>query len=159
MHRFDLAANCSLTAHQAVAFFAGMATVSLVVALGFLVIGYWPILPFAGLELALLGWAIRHNWRAAQRRESIIIDGDEITISRWQDNEQPVVTTIPRAWTRVELIQRRNRARDLQLAIGREGKWWVVGSFLVDSEKRSLKARISQVLRQGAHSGRLSETA
>ena len=152
MHRFDLAANCSLTAYQAVAFFAGMATVSLVVALAFLIMGYWPILPFAGLELALLGWAIRHNWRDAQRRESVVIDDEEITICRWSDDEQPVVTTLPRAWTRVELIKRRNRARELQLAIGREGRWWVIGSFLIDSEKRALKTRINQVLRQYGHS-------
>jgi len=27
--------------------------------------GFWPILPFAGLEMALLGWALKRPWSAA----------------------------------------------------------------------------------------------
>ncbi len=150
MHRFDLSANCSMTAQQAVTFFAGVASVSLLIAIGFVVMGYWPILPFAGLELALLGWAIRHNWRAAQAHESIVIDANEITISRWSGTNELDTTTLPVAWTRAALIQQRNRPGDVDLALGREGKWWVVGRFLVESEKRALQLRISQVLRQRA---------
>ena len=59
MHRFDLCANCSLSANQAIALFAGIAGISLAFAGVFVSMGYWPVLPFAGMELAVLGAGVR----------------------------------------------------------------------------------------------------
>ena len=152
--RFELRANCALSARQAVAFFAGIASVSLGIALLFVVRGYWPVLPFAGLELAFLAWALRASWRNGQAREELIVGPEEIVISRWGADEAPPVTTrLPRAWTRAALIRARDRRGGEQLALGQRGRWWVIGRFLADDEKRSLHRRLSQVLRQGAHSG------
>jgi len=35
-----------------------LAAISLVIAIAFAAVGAWPVLPFAGLELAALGWAM-----------------------------------------------------------------------------------------------------
>lgn len=35
-----------------------LAAISLVIAVAFAAVGAWPVLPFAGLELAALGWAM-----------------------------------------------------------------------------------------------------
>src|SRR5258705_8678146 len=51
VERIELAPNCSLTVRAAAAFFGTLAFVTLAVALLFVVQGYWPVLPFAGLEL------------------------------------------------------------------------------------------------------------
>jgi uncharacterized membrane protein len=39
--------------------FVALATVSLAIAGGFALAGAWPVLPFAGIELAALAWAMR----------------------------------------------------------------------------------------------------
>ncbi|MEM8546540.1 MAG: DUF2244 domain-containing protein [Pseudomonadota bacterium] len=149
MHRFVLTPNCALSAGGAVLFFAGIATVSLVIAFGFVLMGYWPVLPFAGLELALLGWALRRSWQRGQCSEEIVIDANEITlIERDADGETCRTRQLPTPWTQVALITDRRGVIERELAFGREGCWWVFGRFLVEPEKRSLRRRIEQVLRQ-----------
>lgn len=55
----ELVPNCSLTTRQASAFFASLCTVSFTNAGIFVLRGLlWPVLPFAGLEMARLGWAL-----------------------------------------------------------------------------------------------------
>ncbi|MEL7309870.1 MAG: DUF2244 domain-containing protein [Pseudomonadota bacterium] len=146
-HRFELAANCSLSESQAIGFFCLIAGVSLTIAIGCALMGYWPILPFAGLELALFGWALRTTWRRAQHREFIIIDAEQIELQRTDAEGQPVDTIqIPRSWTQVSLIADRRRPGEQRLAFGRQGRWIPFGDFLVESEKRTLLRRLRQVL-------------
>ena len=57
-------------------------TVSLTVAVGFALAGYWPILPFAGLELLALGAALRWSLREGQRRELIRVDEDRVLVRK-----------------------------------------------------------------------------
>ncbi|MEN0044756.1 MAG: DUF2244 domain-containing protein [Pseudomonadota bacterium] len=153
-HTFNLQANCALSAGQAVAFFAGIAAVSLGIALLFVARGYWPVLPFAGAELAFLAWALRASWRAGQAREQLVIDSDEIVITRWDpDADAPSTTRLPRTWTKAALIEVRDRRGGEQLALGQRGRWWVIGRFLGDDERKRLHHRLSQVLRQNGHIG------
>ena len=153
-HTFNLQANCALRAGQAVAFFAGIAAVSLGIAVLFVARGYWPVLPFAGAELAFLAWALRASWRAGQAREKLVIDSDEIVITRWDPNaEAPSTTRLPRSWTKAALIEVRDRRGGEQLALGQQGRWWVIGRFLGEEERRRLHQRLSQVLRQNGHIG------
>ncbi|MEL7022484.1 MAG: DUF2244 domain-containing protein [Pseudomonadota bacterium] len=146
-HRFELTANCALTENQAIAFFCVIAGVSLTIAVGCAFLGYWPILPFAGLELALFGWALRTTWRRAQQREFIVIDAEHIELQRtdFEGNTKDRVQ-IPRSWTQVRLIADRRRPGEQRLAFGREGRWVPFGDFLVEAEKRTLLRRLRQVL-------------
>ena len=152
-HRFELRANCSLSAGEAVGVFVFIATASLVIAFMFVFQGYWPVLPFAGLELAFLGWALRASWRNGQAREELEIDADEIVIRRYRGGDShPTTTRLPRTWTRAAIIRGSGPRGGEQLALGQRGRWWVIGGFLADEERRSLHARLDQVLRQRGHS-------
>lgn len=157
-HTFELRANCSLSARQAVAFFAGIAAASLTIAALFVAQGYWPVLPFAGLELAFLAWALRASWRNGQAREVLEFDGDDIVISRWH-GDAPVRTRLPRTWTRAAMIRGGGRSGGTQLALGQRGRWWVIGRFLPDDEKLALQQRLSAILRQDAHSAGPTSTS
>ena len=45
------------------------------------VLGFWPVLPFAGAEMLLLGWALHTNMHGPQfERETIDISETEIVI-------------------------------------------------------------------------------
>ena len=151
-YRFELRANCSLSAGEAVAVFAFIAGVSLAIAFMFVLQGYWPVLPFAGLELAFLAWALRASWRNGQAREELEIGADEIVIRRYRGGDGHATTTrLPRTWTRAAIIRGRGPRGGAQLALGQRGRWWVIGGFLAEEEKRSLHARLSQLLRQNGH--------
>ena len=62
--RLVIGPNASLTDRQALVFFAGMCGVCLTIAAVFAGVGLWPVLPFAGLELAALAAAL---WVVVQR--------------------------------------------------------------------------------------------
>lgn len=152
-HHFELRANCSLSAGEAVAVFAFIAGASLTIAFMFVFQGYWPVLPFAGLELAFLAWALRASWRNGQAREELVIGADEIVIRRYRGGDsQATITRLPRSWTRAAIIRGTGPRGGEQLALGQRGRWWVIGGFLADEERRSLQARLDQVLRQRSHS-------
>lgn len=152
-HRFELRANCSLSAGQAIAVFSGIAGVSLVIAFMFVLQGYWPVLPFAGLELAFLAWALRASWQNGQAREELEIGAEEIVIRRYRGGDSHGTTTrLPRTWTRAAIIRGSGPRGGEQLALGQRGRWWIIGGFLAEEEKRSLHARLDQLLRQHGHS-------
>ena len=66
-HRIELAPNCSLTPRSARRFVGGLALVTFMTAGFFALQGFWPILPFAGLEIGLLWWAVRASMRGGRR--------------------------------------------------------------------------------------------
>lgn len=72
--------NCSLQhAGRRRAFWLA-ALVSALIALVFAAVGAWPILPFAGLELAALYVALRRFYREADDYEQVIIQGDRLLV-------------------------------------------------------------------------------
>lgn len=138
-----------MTADEAKWFFALVAATSLFVAGFFATRGFWPILPFAGLELAGLAWALSYHWKTAQTKECIEIDHQHVVVRRWRAGEAPdEIATLQSAWTKPRL---RRRGNQLDLTLTQGNKSHSVGRFLVDSEKRSLKARITEVLRQSSY--------
>lgn len=72
--RFQIARNCSVAPHQLFALFLAVASVPLIIALGFAFLGAWPVLPFAGLELAGLALAFRWQARHAGDCERIALE-------------------------------------------------------------------------------------
>ncbi len=79
-HTFDLAPHCSLSVHGALLFFASVCFTTFGVA-GFATwLGYWPVLPFAGAEMLLLGWALKTNMARRFEREHIEITERDVII-------------------------------------------------------------------------------
>src|SRR5262245_7938476 len=86
-----LAPNCSLTPKTAVLFFASLCGVSLVFAMFFVLQGLWPVLPFWGLEMLLLGLALHWSMRRRHERQVLTITDDSIrivSVSRDREEKQ-----------------------------------------------------------------------
>ena len=43
-------------------------------------LGYWPVLPFAGAEMVLLGWALHSNMQRRFEHETIDVSETEVVI-------------------------------------------------------------------------------
>ncbi|MEM7406069.1 MAG: DUF2244 domain-containing protein [Pseudomonadota bacterium] len=125
--------------------FVLVAIPSLLVALGFTFMGYWPILPFAGMELMLLAAALYLTARQAGRREVIKLKADVIEVERGRSAPEETWSA-QRAWTQVRLVKSRYRLHPSRLVIRAHGKEIEVGSFLIEEERERLATALRDAL-------------
>lgn len=144
MH-IELRAYSSLTPRQARWFLVTVAIGPALTAGFCLIQGFWPVLPFAGLEFALLYLALRGSLRRGERRESILITADHVTIEA-QPGVMKANTRFPRHWTRVKLRAPSSALHPSRLCIESQGHACEVGSFLTDDERRALALRLQQLV-------------
>lgn len=107
--------------------------------------GFWPILPFAGLDLAILGAALKTSMRRGQARELIRVDERDVIVRKSRGGP-PEEFRFASAWTRVRLEPAAVPAWPSRLVVGSMGRGVEVGAFLTESERRRLKVRLSQVI-------------
>ena len=146
MHRFELTPNCSLTTRSALIFYLGIVAVSLTVAGGFAFAGYWPILPFAGLELLGLGAALRWSLHQGRRRESIRVEDSRVLVQKTGGGGERQDYELARPWTRVELMAARTTTWPRQLVLRSKGRAIEIGGFLTEDERESLGRRLAEVI-------------
>jgi uncharacterized membrane protein len=143
--RIELAPNCSLTPRGAVLFVGSLACVTFAVAGFFAYRGLWPILPFAGLEIGLLAWAVRASMRRGREREVITIsDGEVLIEQRWLAAHRKAV--FPRHWARVTLHDPRAALHPSRLTIESHGRACEVGRFLTEDERRALAVQLRRLV-------------
>ena len=129
----ELTPRCSLTPIGAGVFVAIVGATTLAVAAVYAVQGMWPVLLFAAMEIALLAWAVRASMRDGSKRESIAIDEQSITLRRSGPGGEHFLV-FPRHGSKVKL-----HAPSTALACE-------VGRFLTDDERRTLAARLKQLV-------------
>lgn len=97
-------------------------------------VGAWPVMPFAGLELAGLALAFRMLSRHDGDFERLEVGDDEI---RWEarDAERHSSLVAHRPWARVEM---RDRGSRCTLCLAYAGRRVPLGRLLSDEGRRSL---------------------
>ena len=140
--------NKSLSATGMVKVVAVIASISLIIAIGFGLLGAWLVLPFAGLEVLALAYAFYYINCHASDYESITIDGDRLAVEkRSYKNTSQVVFN--RYWARVSL--RELPSGDQSLLLRSHGKEVEFGRHFLNNEQRlalaqQLKTRVGVVL-------------
>lgn len=143
--RIELAPNCSLTPQSARLFVGSLAAVTFGLA-GFLASrGFWPVLPFAGLEIGLLAWAVRASMRRGSEQELILVSEDQVVIERRAPSGSRR-TVFPRHWARVTLRGPKRAQHPSRLTIESHGCAYEVGRFLTEEERRRLAARLQRLV-------------
>ena len=138
--------NRTLTLRGMTVLFAGLTVVFLTIGIGFTLAGAWPVLPFAGLELALVGAVLYRLFRHADDHDRIIVDRERVTVIRrrgrheWRDEFQ-------RYWTRVTLERRRGRYPS-QLKVGSHGRFVVIAADVNEKERESLSTALNNIISQ-----------
>jgi len=134
--------NQSLTWRQAKLFFGVALAVSLGVAISFASLGFWPVLPFAGAELTLLGAALYYCQCRGQYVEVISLQGNRIAVEKGRCTpEERWVFEL--AWVQVRLQPARFSGHPSRLVLRSHGRQVTVGAFLVEEERR----RVARELR------------
>jgi uncharacterized membrane protein len=113
--------------------------------------GFWPVLPFAGLEMAVLGWALYRGLQRRHHSETITVSDDDVRIEQ-RDRAHSVEVVFPRHWARVKLRRPHSRLHPSCLTIESQGRRCEVGSFLTEQERRGLAQRLQRLI------GRMNES-
>ena len=149
--RIEISPNCSLSVRGALGFFAGVCFVSLSIAGALAVQGFWPILPFAGLEMVLLGWALKCSMARRHFRQTITLTECDVSVESC-DRACCVQVVFPRHWAQVKLRRPASRLHPSRLTIESHGRRCELGNFLTEEERCGLAARLQRLI------GRVNES-
>jgi uncharacterized membrane protein len=149
--RIEICPNCSLSVRSARLFF-GIACIVPCGVAGLLALkGFWPILPFAGLEMAGLGWALAVCLERRFYRQTITVTEIDVSVdTRARTHCEHVV--FPRHWAQVKLRRPAARLHPSRLTIESHGRRCELGSFLTEEERRGLALRLQRLI------GRVNES-
>jgi len=142
--------NASLGPGQALLVMVSVSVVALTVAVGFALQGFWPILPFAGLELAALGAALWVTQRRNRYREVLTFSDERVRVGYgWMGRGAVAEMDWPRPFTRVLLEAGETRNSHNRLVLTSSGQRLLIGRCLTDGEREALHRRIKELLRPG----------
>ncbi len=129
---------------------------SLGLAVGFALLGAWPIVPLAGLELLALGSALYYvNWKL-QYRHVITLSEDSVSIAK--GFYAPVQSwTFPREGINLAIVPERHPWEGPELSLNRTGEYVSVGDFLNREDSLKLAALLRREIRVGTHSERTEQ--
>lgn len=149
---FVLAPNIAPDWRQTRRVFLGLCAVCLTVAGACTLVGLWPVLPFAGLELIALWVALYVSARRALDREVIRITGSEVVVEKGRGRVERR-WRFERAWTEVLLQAPRRRWDGPQLLLRSGGRSVGLGEFLEPEELRSLARELAACIGPMARCG------
>jgi len=150
--RFLIRPNCSLPWRGVVRFYIGMVVVSFGIAIAFALNGAWLILPFAGIEMLVLGVALYVVARRGCRWQAVSIHGDHIDVVD-HDPARERQQRIQRAWAQVKLEQARINGHPSRLTIRSHGRAIEIGAYLADAEKEHLALELRQAVHPASVTG------
>ena len=137
---FQSRPNLSLTRPQERLVFWSLAVLCFATASGFAWLGYWLILPFAGLEIGVLAWAFRALRSREGDYESLVIEGD-VVVLEWCCGKHGERRELNRQWARVE-CNCRTPGRNCRLSLTSHGHATEVGQYLNDEARLQLAAAL-----------------
>lgn len=141
---FQSRPNHSLTHGQQRFVFWSLAGVCLATSSGFALLGYWLILPFAGLEVGLLAWALGALRSQEGDYETLTIEGD-VVVLEWHAGTSGERREMNRQWARV-VCDCRTPGRDCHLSLSSHGRETKVGQYLSDEARLQLAATLRRKL-------------
>jgi uncharacterized membrane protein len=119
-----------------------------IVSTGFLLAGAWPVLPFFGLEIAVLYALLRYNQHAGNAFEAINLTRQALTVRRVDHWGKQSDFSFPPDWLQVNLQPMPGHENRLELRT--HGRSLAIASFLPAHEREELALTLRRAL------GRLS---
>lgn len=120
----------------AVSFFAGFI---------FLLMGAWPVFGFFGLDVLIVYWAFRLNFRRAAATEDIVVTPYELRVRRVSHRGHVVEWTLNPLWVQLDKQVHEEFGIEKLYLVSR-GRRLSVGSFLGPDEKASFANALSAAL-------------
>ena len=128
-----------------------LSVVSFAAGLAFLLMGAWPVFGFFGLDVLVIYWAFRVNFRRAQATEEISVTPSELRVRRVNHRGQVAEFVLNPLW--VQLDQKIHAEFGIErLYLVSRGRRLAIASFLGPDEKASFAKALTAAL-QAARRG------
>jgi len=139
--------NASLERRTNIMFFVGISAVILVIAIGLTMMGFWMILPFAGLEMLGLAAALIMVDYKNQYREIVSISEQTVKVASGHREPQKSCE-FNRHWTSVLLQTGVSVNHPEKLILRSQGRQVEVGACLVPEERSDLWRKLKKLIEQ-----------
>jgi uncharacterized membrane protein len=124
---------------------AFLTVVSFAAGLAFLLMGAWPVFGFFGLDVLVVYWAFRINFRRAKATEEIRVTPSELRVRRISHRGHVVEWVLNPLW--VQLDQKTHAEFGIEkLYLVSRGRRVSVGNFLGADEKASFAKALTAAL-------------
>jgi uncharacterized membrane protein len=128
-----------------------LSVVSFAAGLAFLLMGAWPVFGFFGLDVLVIYWAFRINFRRARASEEIRVTPSELRVRRVSHRGHVVEFVLNPLW--VQLDQKIHAEYGIEkLYLLSKGRRVAIASFLGPDEKASFAKALTAAL-QAARRG------
>lgn len=136
--------NNSLSSGSRLLVLGSLAAVVLAISVGFALSGAWLILPFAGLDLLVVGMAFRYMEQQAGDYECMTMHDDQVVIER-RERGSVRIFEFNRRWAQLIISEPRGMERG-RLALRSHGKEVEFGMFLTDEQLAATALRLKKHL-------------
>jgi uncharacterized membrane protein len=111
----------------------------------FLLLGAWPVMPFLGLDVALVYWAFRVNYRAAAAYEEVTVTPSELHVKKVSARGQVAEWSLNPVWVRLER-ETHEEFGLLRLFLVSHGRKLAIAGFLGPAEKESFAKALGDAI-------------
>jgi uncharacterized membrane protein len=111
----------------------------------FLLLGAWPVFGFLGLDVVLIYWAFRANFRAARAYEEVRVTASELTVRKVNHRGGVREWTLNPVWVQLDRIVHEEFGIERLFLVSR-GRRLSIASFLGPAEKASFARALSSAL-------------
>ena len=122
-----------------------ISAVSFVTGLVFLMMGAWPVFGFFGLDVLVIWWAFKANFRAARASEEIVVTPSELRVRRVSHRGQVAEWTFNPLWVRLDMEVDEDFGIEHLYLISR-GRQIQIARFLGPGEKASFYKGLVEAL-------------
>ncbi len=111
----------------------------------FLMLGAWPVFGFLGLDVLLIYWAFRANYRSARAYEEVTVTATELTVRKVNHRGGVREWTLNPVWVTLDRIVHEEFGIE-RLVLVSHGKKLPIAGFLSPDEKASFAQALAAAL-------------
>lgn len=119
--------------------------VSFVAGIAFLLMGAWPVFGFFGIDVVLLYWAFRLNYRSAGAYEEVKVTPSRLTVRKVSHRGRVREWALNPLWVRLDKVVQEEFGIERLLLVSR-GKNLTVASFLGPDEKEGFARALGNAI-------------
>jgi uncharacterized membrane protein len=124
---------------------AAVGGVSFIAGTAFLLLGAWPVFGFFGLDVLLVYWAFRANYRAAAAFEEVTVTASELRVRQVSHRGKASEWSFNPLWVRLEREGNEEFGLERLLLVSR-GRRLPIASLLGPKEKESFAAALGAAI-------------
>lgn len=132
---------------------AALSGMSFVTGVAFYLVGAWPVMGFLGLDVALVYFAFRLNYRSGRLYETVEITPAQLTVTRVHPSGRRETFDCNPYWARVNLREWPDGRTDLRIVS--QGHELAFARFLTDGERRDFASALQGALQDARGGARI----